>query len=78
LHFEEKENELVTTEVNDAKVITDDVSMSTERQEFVSCENQNLFLDEGSIGKLIAQLELGEDGIFGEDDHSAHSQHVAG
>jgi len=58
LHFDEKENELVTTEINDAKIFSEGVSMFTERQEFISCANQEQLLDEESNWKLIAQLEL--------------------
>jgi len=58
----------VTTEVNNAKVIAHDVSMSTERREFVSCENQVQSLDEESNWKLIAQLELEEDELDDEND----------
>ena len=60
LEQDEKENEIVNTEINDAKIISEDVSMSTERQEFVSDANQEQFLDEESNWKLIAQLELEE------------------
>jgi hypothetical protein len=58
LHFEGKEEELVITELNDAKLISDDVLMSTQRQEFVSCENQEQLLDEESNWRLIEQLEI--------------------
>ena len=46
LEQDEKEKEVVNTEINDAKIISEDVSMSTERQEFVSDANQEQFLDE--------------------------------
>jgi len=75
LEQDEKEKEIVNTEINDAKIISEDVSMSTERQEFVSDANQEQFLDEESNWKLIAQLELEEDKIEEEEEMEvAYSQ----
>ena len=78
LQFEEKEIELVTTEIDNAEVLANDVSMSTERQEFVSVGNETLFLDEESYWKEIARIELEEDDLdeieYEEDLEVADSQ----
>ena len=78
MHFEENEIELVTTEINNAEVLAYDVSMSTERQEFVSVGNETLFLDEESHRKEIARIELEEDDLdeieYEEELEAADSQ----
>ena len=77
-HFEENKIELVTTEIDNAEVLANDVSISTERQEFVSVGSETLFLDEESYWKEIARIELEEDDLdeieYEEDLEVADSQ----
>ena len=68
----------MTTEINNAEVLANDVSRSTERQEFVSVGNETLFLDKESYWKEIARIELEEDYLdeieYDEDLEVADSQ----
>ena len=50
LEQNEKENEIVNTEINNAKIISEDVSMSTERQELYLMQIWNNFLTRNQIG----------------------------